>query len=308
MLCRIYRSRQQSFCMTRSAVTLIELVTFFAIASILVALILPAVNASRESARGVQCGERLRQLGLATHLFHGAHKVLPGNGRRGANRKIPALDGEGFRPYTNDFFARQRFFWGVGSPKFSPWKQEGSWCFALFPQLELQACYVDNVFLPSIAVFNCPSRSRGGPAQVPHLDTYGDYGSGGHSMAKTDFAANGWKIRNLPEFSSFRDFGRGTSNTLLFGEKAFDQTVQVPTSWYWDEPVYLGGSAGTARRGFGVVPDGVGIPFRENWGSPHPGYASFVFADGALRRVANTVDKQTFIDLLDPDSQDWVQQ
>ncbi len=61
----------------RRGFTLIELLTVVAVVGLLVALLLPAVQAAREAARRAQCGSNLRQLGLAIHGYHDAWQVLP---------------------------------------------------------------------------------------------------------------------------------------------------------------------------------------------------------------------------------------
>jgi prepilin-type N-terminal cleavage/methylation domain-containing protein len=134
----------------RIAFTLVELLVVIAIIGVLIALLLPAVQAAREAARRMQCSNHLKQIGIALHNYNDTCKDLP---FASANSSIN--DGD--------------------------WRSHRSWAVALFPFMEQQPLYSQLIFgdagnfdtianpktnletLNGIVVSNfyCPSNTRG---------------------------------------------------------------------------------------------------------------------------------------------------
>jgi prepilin-type N-terminal cleavage/methylation domain-containing protein len=137
----------------RQGFTLVELLVVIAIIGILVALLLPAIQAAREAARRTQCKNNLKQLGIACQLHHDTYKFLPSGG-------------------WGD--------WWVGCPDQGAGKsQPGSWAYSLLPFIEETAaaglgqgykCSDPNsraaigrmVAIP-VSTFYCPTRRAAQP-------------------------------------------------------------------------------------------------------------------------------------------------
>lgn len=221
--------------------TLVELLVVIAIIGILVALLLPAVQAAREAARRTDCTNRMKQLGIALLNYELTNKRLP-KGSQGRDTSSATLAYTGNSP-TRIAFALSLF----------PFLEEG----AQFDQYDFTRNFMsaisdpDSPFTKPQPAFTCPSDEPqrtllcdGGNAK----DFKGNYGvnwgpgtyvcqlPGGACNSPDAFAAYGIEIRTRPwdfQFAPFHvDYGAklaqvtdGTSKTF-----AMMEMVQIPES------------------------------------------------------------------------------
>jgi prepilin-type N-terminal cleavage/methylation domain-containing protein/prepilin-type processing-associated H-X9-DG protein len=277
---------------SRTGFTLVELLVVIAIIGILIALLLPAVQAAREAARRGQCTNNQRQIALAVQNFHNTYKFYPIS-RRDPSETWAVL----IMPYMEQGAFRD--LWDFSKNYYSQ---------------------PDNVRLKNFEAFFCPTRRRApsnsvsgdkiqGDQSQPHTPgACADYacnigdasGINDYHPGHTEITVNGRLPGNgifwLGSGSPFRPTYRvsiesvrdGLTNTLLIGEK------HIPNENFGaagpDGATYSG-DHGSAQRKAGVgAPIAKGPRGTGQFGSYHPGVCPFAFADGSVRFLSVAIE------------------
>jgi prepilin-type N-terminal cleavage/methylation domain-containing protein len=270
---------------SRNGFTLIELLVVIAIISILMGLLLPAVQKVREAASRTTCANNLKQIGLAFHQYHNFYKKLPTN-------RISDL--------------------------------HATWAVLILPYVEETALYrlwnLDNTYydqsdparLTQVPVYFCPSRRTSStppfasiagdrdddtsPVLGPHVPgALGDYGT----CTGTD-NCDGFDCSGVPNGAfrlalavgavRFENITDGLSNTFLAGEKHvqlgnFGVGVLDCSLYNGDYWICSSRSAGP-NYPLAADPRAATMSF----GSYHPGQCQFVLGDASVRPVNNGTD------------------
>jgi prepilin-type processing-associated H-X9-DG protein len=295
-----------------------------AIIGILIALLLPAVQAARESARRTQCSNNLKQLALGCLTHQATHGFYPSGGW-----------GHAWLGDPDQGFGRT---------------QPGGWNYSVLPFIEqnnihqlgagLSGAARSDAFrqllTTPVATFFCPSRrpvalyQQRDPTGASGIKwTYRHPDDPGYveNVSKSDYAMNAGSVNiggsfhagpaNVAAFaghtfpsiadcnglhwwvSEFRPahVRDGTSSTLLLGEKGFDPAHL--NDWEAGDPqnIYIGHDPDIIRHAGPDYPlhkDEPGVSGFWEFTGPHPGGCLFAFCDGSVRTVGWTIDLDVY--------------
>ena len=313
------------------AFTLVELLVVITIIGILIALLLPAVQAAREAARRMQCANNLRQLAVASMNHEVTHGYHPSGG--------------------------WGCYWGGDLDcGFGP-RQPGGWIYNLLPYMEQESLRqigaglapaakktaAVGMFVTPLAALNCPSRREAaaypteGSFTVYNCDATGvaarsDYAAnqGDHmgdspyyyigppnGIVPTQFNPDTWTswpswqkdrtgISYLRSHVTSADISDGTSNTYLIGEKYMDALHYVDgisgsdnRGMYQGEDYDIGRWTTSAAGGaamdsiLGPQQDTPGYNSEYIFGSAHSDAFNMAFCDGSVHTISYTIDSAT---------------
>ncbi|AMV37890.1 DUF1559 domain-containing protein [Planctomyces sp. SH-PL62] len=289
----------------RRAFTLIELLVVIAIIAVLIALLLPAVQSAREAARRMQCANNLKQIGLAMHAYHASYETFPPGYITGVESPAPNS------PETGPG-------WGWGAMLLSDLEQRSLTGAANF-SLPITAPGSRTVRTTSLSVFLCPS-STGADGPILLKDAAGATLVADLSPGQYVGSAGQWEIEEFPAHNNglfyrnsrngVRDVTDGTSTTLMAGERSrnvADATwvgvipySRVCTNPRWPvqdcetaNVMVLGHTGPSPDQRWVDVPNYKGAGADDFW-SLHRGGCNFLFADGSVRFLKETIDPRIF--------------
>jgi prepilin-type N-terminal cleavage/methylation domain-containing protein/prepilin-type processing-associated H-X9-DG protein len=295
----MFRNRKKISRMCFYAFTLVELLVVIAIIGILIALLLPAVQAAREAARRMQCTNNMRQLGIALHNYHNTFNCLP-------------AAWFGYEPGTNRPNALGDPGWSWGA-SILPYVEQGNvqTNFVHFDQ-PVSASENEQARQTVLSLFRCPSDPGNTSFTIEEFEAqheheeeeeeHGDlddmifasanyvasFGTADTEEAEdcpvgTVFKTDGAFYHN--SCLGFQSFTDGLSNTFFIGERSSrigkSTWVGMPSGDACFPSLLVGTTHDTFCKQNGGSSHG--------FSSEHPGGANLTFGDGSVHFLSETI-------------------
>ena len=288
--------------------TLVELLVVIAIIGILIGMLLPAVQAVREAARRMTCGNQMKQQSLAMLNYESAHMHFPPGVKTSevASDKLES-SGFGFGLFILPFMEQQAIYDQVGLVS------------ADFQNIEVPRDSNDvnptaifNTIIPSYVCPACPMDSLNsirpeGGAKSNYVGVLGpalDWGDWGETSASPQLGDSLPGILYLDSETTMGAIADGTSNTFVVGERdgaqisLDDDQLRSATVWFGNYKAswvncHLAPTSAEPRWTLnGAIADNT--TRWVNFSSSHTGGANFGRADGSIIFVPDTVDGFAF--------------
>lgn len=299
----------------RQGFTLVELLVVIAIIGILVALLLPAVQAAREAARRMQCGNNLKQIGLGLHNYHDTYKTFPDGWLyiAGSPPAVqPNVETWGWSAMILPFVEQGPLHQQLGVTTRTLYSGLASGPAAFGPLMRTR---LNGFMCPSDTGFNAGGLTHNnrhfnagqGAIAGAHpqnvLMAVSNYpGNAGHRSVAAATANTG--VLSGEKGIRIADITDGTSNTIAVGER---ETRECRSgTWIGVANPNGGGVRGVwtvaANAGPKINQDAVAIPWNqasaigvaagcgEGFSSNHPGGVQIVLCDGSARFISETIN------------------
>ena len=292
---------------TVRAFTLIELLVVIAIIGALIALLLPAVQAAREAARRAHCSNNLKQVGLAMHNYHTRHDAFPPG-------YVTAISNDPKAPEVGPG-------WGWGTMILGDMEQRPLYNTANF-SLQITDPGSLTVRAVNLNAYLCPSSNpAGGPVSLTDASgtvlvtdlSAGQYVGSAGQLEPSEFPASNNGIYYRNSRVGIRDVADGSSTTLLVGERSrnlADATwvgvipgARVCTNPRWPirqcetaSVMVVSHTGSTTGESIIYVPNAKAAVADDYW-SMHPGGCNFLFCDGSVRFIKESVNPRIFAGL-----------